>query len=170
MRNWRNPDGRVRGTFRFHGASTGRWTSFGIQTQNMKRPVVEDLGAAIEVVASGDLGQLRSHYKNPMSVVGDITRAVFCASPGHRLITGDFSGVECRITAWISGQESKLDQWANFDRTQDAQDEPYSILSHKSGLHGEQARAIGKTADLAFGYMGAEGAWRKLAPPDDTST
>ena len=55
IRNWRNPDGRARGTFRYHGASTGRWTSFGIQAQNLKRPLVEDLGAAIEAVATGDL-------------------------------------------------------------------------------------------------------------------
>ena len=170
MHDWRNADGRVRGTFRFHGASTGRWTSFGVQLQNMKRPLVEDLGAAIEAVATRDLAQLRRCYKEPLSVVGDITRALICASPAHRLITADFSGVESRITAWVSGQQSKLDQWAKFDHTQDAQDDPYRILGHKFGLHDEQARTIGKTADLAFGYMGAEGAWKKLAPPDDTST
>ncbi len=100
MRDWRNPDGRARGTLRFHGASTGRWTSFGIQTQNMKRPLVGDIGAAIEAVATGDLDHLRRHYRQPMSVVGDISRALICAPPGHRLITADFSGVESRITAW----------------------------------------------------------------------
>ena len=170
MRDWRNPDGRARGTFRFHGASTGRWTSFGIQTQNMKRPLVGDIGAAIEAVATGDLDHLRRHYSQPMSVVGDINRALICASPGHRLITADFSGVESRITAWVSGQQSKLDQWAKFDRTQDLEDEPYFILGSKTfGLPREQARAIGKVGDLAFGYMGGEGAYRKLAPPGDAS-
>ena len=79
MRDWRNADGRVRGTFRFHGASTGRWTSFGIQTQNLKRPVVEDLGAAIEAVATGDLDHCVSCYAQPMSVVGDTARAIFRA-------------------------------------------------------------------------------------------
>jgi RecA-family ATPase len=34
----------------------------------------------------------------------------------------------------------------------------------------EVARATGKTADLAFGFMGGPGAWEKLAPPGDTST
>src|SRR5262249_2926533 len=34
----------------------------------------------------------------------------------------------------------------------------------------EQARAPGKTGDLAFGYMGGPGAWKKLAPSDDTSS
>ena len=56
-------------TFRFHGASTGRWTSHGIQLQNMKRPVVGDMAAAIAAVASGDLNQLRRQI--PAANVGD---------------------------------------------------------------------------------------------------
>ena len=93
------------------------------------------------------------------------------ARSGHRLIIADFSGVESRVTAWMSEQQSKLDQWATFDRRQDPTTEPYFVLGHKNfDLPLEQARAIGKTADLAFGYMGGRGAWKKLAPPGDTST
>jgi putative DNA primase/helicase len=171
MRNWLAADGRVHNTLRFHGASTGRWTSFGIQLQNLKRPVTEDLGAAIEAVATGDLKQLRRLSPQPMSVVGDITRALICAQPGHRLIAADLSGVESRVTAWVSGQQSKIDQWAKFDRTQNPEDEPYFITGHKNfRLPAEQARTPGKTGDLAFGYMGGAGAWKKLAPADDAST
>jgi DNA polymerase len=170
IRNWVNGDGRARGTFRFHGASTGRWTSFGIQTQNLKRPTVEDLGAAIKAVTTGDLASLRAEYKQPMSVIGDVTRGLICAAPGHRFIAADFSGIESRVTAWLSGQQSKLDQWAKFDSTKNPEDEPYYVLGKRLGLPSEQARGIGKTADLAFGYMGGKGAWRKLAGPDDKAT
>ena len=172
MREWRDVgDGRARGTFRFHGASTGRWTSFGIQTQNMKRPLVEDMGAAIAAVSARNLPALRRQYAQPMSVVGDITRALICAAPGHRLIAADFSGVESRLTAWVSGQQSKLDQWAKFDRTGNPEDEPYFIIGARTfGFAPEVARSHGKTGDLAFGYMGGVGAWKKLAPADDAST
>jgi DNA polymerase len=170
MRAWRNGDGRARGTFRYHGASTGRWTSFGIQLQNLKRPLVEDTAAAIEAVSTGSLELMRQRYPQPMSVVGDIARALICAAPGHRLIAADLSGIESRVTAWISGQQDKLDQWAKFDHTKDPNDEPYYILGRRFGIAQEQARTIGKTADLAFGYMGGAGAWEKLAPDDDTST
>jgi DNA polymerase bacteriophage-type len=171
MRDWCRGDGRARYTFRYHGASTGRWTSHGIQLQNMKRPEVEDLGGAIAAVASGDLNELRRQFSQPMSVIGDITRALICAAPGHRLIVADFSGIESRVTAWLSGQQSKLEQWAKFDSTQDQQDEPYFIIGHKIfGLPAEQARTPGKTGDLAFGFMGGHGAWQKLAPAGDTST
>jgi hypothetical protein len=137
----------------------------------MKRPLVADIGAAIEAVASGDLNHLRRLYRQPLAVVGDISRAMVRAQPGYRLITADLSGVESRITAWTSEQQSKLDQWAAFDRTQDPDAEPCFVLGHKIfGLPQEQARATGKTADLAFGYMGGKGAWEKLAPAGDTST
>jgi AAA domain len=46
-------DNRVRGGFRYHGASTGRWAGEGFQPQNLKRPVVEDLNSAIAAVATG---------------------------------------------------------------------------------------------------------------------
>src|SRR5262249_33877985 len=72
--------------------------------------------------------------------------------------------------AWLSGQQSKLDHWARFDNTRNPEDEPYFILGHNvCGLPREQARQKGKTADLAFGYMGGKGAWRKLAPDDPSN-
>ena len=175
MLAWINPDDRARGALRFHGASTGRWTSHGIQLQNMKRPLVEDMGAAIKAVNTGSLEHMRTIYKQPMSVVGDISRAMICAAQGHRFIAADFSGVESRITAWLSGQQSKVDQWAKFDQTGNPEDEPYYITGFRIfGINdADRARIVGKTGDLAFGYMGGIGAWRKMAKlvlPDDTST
>src|SRR5262249_33147927 len=170
MLAWTN-DNRIHGAFKYHGASTGRWTSLGVQLQNLKRPLVEDMGAAIEAVSTGDYDHLRRLYPQPMAIVGDVARATIRAKPGSRLITADFSGVESRVTAWLSGQQSKLDRWARFDYTKNPGDEPYFILGHNvCRLPREQAREKGKTADLAFGYMGGEGAWRKLAPDDPSSS
>jgi hypothetical protein len=46
-------DDRVRGAFRYHGASTGRWAGEGFQPQNLKRRVVKDIDAAITAVSTG---------------------------------------------------------------------------------------------------------------------
>jgi DNA polymerase len=116
----RSDDARVRGAFRYHGAATGRWSSLGVQVHNLKRPETKDLGAAIKAISNGE--------PQPLSVIGDISRAIVCAAPGHRLIAADFSGVESRLTAWISGQASKLDAWMTFDRTKDPKDEPYYLV------------------------------------------
>jgi DNA polymerase bacteriophage-type len=166
---WRNSDGRIRGTLRYHGAGTGRWTGHGPQPQNFKRDG-ENIGAKREAIATGDLTHVQKLYPQPLEVVGDIARAMIVAAPGHRFLVGDFSGVESRVLAWVSGQQSKLDQWAKFDRTGDLADEPYYLLGRSCGQPEESARTIGKTADLAFGYMGGPGAWDRLAPEDDPTS
>jgi DNA polymerase len=167
--DWRDADGRVRGTLRYHGAGTGRWTGHGPQPQNFKRDS-DGIEAKVAAIATGDLVYVQKLYPQPLEVVGDIARAMIRAAPGRRLLIGDFSGIESRVLAWVSGQQSKLDQWAKFDRTGDPKDEPYYLLGRSCGQPEESARKIGKTADLAFGYMGGPGAWDRLAPEDDSSS
>jgi DNA polymerase len=169
LRAWRNSDGRVRGTLRFHGAGTGRWTGHGPQPQNFKRDG-EHLDGKREIIATGDLALVASRYPQPLEAVGDIARAMIRAAPRHRLLIGDFSGIESRVTASVSGQESKLQQWRQFDASNDPKLEPYYQLGRACGLPDETARGVGKTADLAFGYMGGPGAWDRMAPDDDTSS
>jgi hypothetical protein len=90
--------------------------------------------------------------------------------PGHRLMIGDFSGIESRVLAWASRQQSKIDAWAQFDRTGDPNDDPYVIIGRSLGHPEATARAMGKVADLAFGYQGGVGAWQNFAPEGDTSS
>jgi DNA polymerase len=100
LRNWVGPDRRVRHAFRYHGAMPGRFTSIGVQVQNLKKPTVDDLAAAIEAVRTGNLAHMQTRYERPLGVVGDITRALIIPSPGHRLFIGDLSGIESRGLAW----------------------------------------------------------------------
>lgn len=46
-------DGRVRGAFQYHKASTGRWAGVGAQVQNLKRPQTDDINAAIARNSAG---------------------------------------------------------------------------------------------------------------------
>jgi DNA polymerase len=164
-------DDRIRGAFRYHGAATGRWAGEGIQPQNLKRPVVDDLDAAIAAVATGDYQHVQSLYPRPLAVVGDCTRALVCAAPGHVLIGADFSSIESRALAWVAGENWKLDSYRRFDATHDPKDEPYCITACKifgkpNGTYtkDDPERNVGKTCDLAFGYAGGLGAWRKFEP------
>ena len=75
-------DDRVRGAFKYHGAATGRWSGEGFQPQNLKRPVVEDLDAAVAAVATGDYEHVKTLYERPLSVVGDCSRSMITAEPG----------------------------------------------------------------------------------------
>jgi DNA polymerase len=163
LRAWRGNDGRVRGTLRFAGAATGRWSGHGPQPQNLKRDA-EHVAGKIAAVLAGGVG-----LESPVEVVGDVARAMICAPPAHRLMIADFSGIESRVLAWVSGQQSKVDAWVRFDRTGDPSDEPYVRIAQRCGLAGEGARDIGKRIDLAFGFGGALGAWNRAAPEDDTT-
>ena len=164
-------DDRIRGGFRYHGAATGRWGGEGFQPQNLKRPVVDDLDTAIAAVATGDYQHVRSRYPRPLAVVGDCSRAMICAAPGHVLIGADFGSIESRVLAWAAGEEWKLDSYRRFDATHDPKDEPYCITACKifnkpNGTYtkDDPERNVGKTCDLAFGYAGGLGAWRKFEP------
>ncbi len=164
-------DGRIRGALRYHGASTGRWAGNGVQPQNLKRPETEDLGAAVAAIATGDYAHVRSLYPKPLAVIGDISRSMICAAPGHQLIGADFSSIESRVLAWISDEEWKLDSYRRIDATQDPRDEPYCITACKifrvpdgTFTADSPERKVGKVCDLAFGYQGGLNAWRKFEP------
>jgi DNA polymerase bacteriophage-type len=164
-------DDRIRGAFRYHGAATGRWSGEGIQPQNLKRPVVDDLDAAIRAVATGDYQHVRSLYPRPLAVVGDCSRAMICAAPGHVLIGADFSSIESRVLAWVAGENWKCASYRRFDATHDPRDEPYCITACKifgtpngSFTKKDPERSVGKVADLALGFAGGPGAWRRFDP------
>jgi DNA polymerase bacteriophage-type len=160
---------RVRGAFRYHGAATGRWAGEGFQPQNLKRPVVEDLDAAIAAVSTGDYKHVKKSYPRPLAVVGDCSRSMIRAAPCHTLIGADFSSIESRALAWVADEQWKLDAYRRFDATRDPADEPYRVTAAQI-FHTtpdkitDDQRKVGKTCDLAFGYQGGLNAWRKFEP------
>jgi DNA polymerase bacteriophage-type len=164
-------DDRMRGTMRMYGAGPGRWSGRGPQLQNLKKNEHNIPLAAVEAVRSEDRAQLRA-YGNPLTVLGDIARADICAVPDCVLMTGDFSQVESRALAWHVGEEWKLQVYREFDRTGDKAKEPYRIVAAKmlqrddvAGINKEE-RNKGKAGDLACGFGGGGGAWRRIAHDD----
>jgi DNA polymerase len=163
-------DQRLRGCFRFHGAATGRWSGARFQPQNLKKPSIADLDGAIGAVRSGDLAKVRA-FGPPVAVIGDLSRAMIRAKPEHDLIGADFSAIESRVLAWLADETWKLDTYRKFDSTSYPADEPYCvtasrILKRTVTPDDKAGRQIGKVADLALGYGGGLGAWRRFATSD----
>jgi len=163
-------DNRLRGTLRFHAAHTGRWSGRGYQPQNLKRPETKDLDAAVDAVLSGDRERVRA-LGAPLTIAGDVQRSVICAAPGHKLIAGDFSAIESRVLSWLSNENWKVDVYRKYDETADPKLEPYCVLASQALKRGitpddEAGRQFGKTYDLAFGFGGGRGAWRKFDNSD----
>jgi CHC2 zinc finger/DNA polymerase family A/Toprim domain len=163
-------DQRMRGTLRYHGASTGRWSGIRFQPQNLKKAQTKNLDAAIDAIRADDLERLRQ-IGAPLAIAGDISRNMITAAPERVLIGADFSAIESRVLAWLSAETWKLDAYKRFDETGDPKAEPYCITASKILRRevtpaDEAGRAIGKVCDLAFGFGGGLSAWRRF----DTSS
>ena len=119
MLRTRCADGRVRGLFRFHGATTGRWSGAGFQPQNLKRPEIiktdEAIAEAIQLVKAEDHTALKERYHDVLGVIGDLCRSMIVPPPGHRFIVGDFSAIEARVLAFLAGDADKLEAFRQFD-------------------------------------------------------
>lgn len=161
-------DDRIRALYRFHGTSTGRFTGQVVQPQNLKRPTIEDLDGAIAAVATGDYEFVkRTLSQKPLAVIGDLTRSMITAAPGHQFYGADFSGIEARGLAWMANETAAIEAYERFDRTLDPADEAYRIAASKIfGVPPDQItkdqRVVGKVCVLAFGFQGALPAFRKF--------
>jgi DNA polymerase len=165
-------DQRMRGTLRFHGSATGRWSGLGPQLQNLKKNEARLPLSVVDAVRNGDRDEL-ARYGNPLALLGDISRAALCAATGHRLFCADFSNIESRVLAWFSGEIWKIEAFAKFDITQDKADDVYRIIAHRMlgkntpvNETTDAERQIGKCAELASGFGGGVGAWRRIVGHD----
>jgi DNA polymerase len=164
-------DRRARGTLRYHAAAPGRWSGSGIQPQNLPRVTIDSPDAAIVAVLSKNIEQV-CKLGDPLEVISNTLRGIVRAAPGHVLLGGDFSSIESRIVAWFAGEDWKLANYREFDRTGDPELEPYCVtatrlLGRKVTPEDKVGRGVGKVGDLALGLGGGLGAWRKW---DDTSS
>jgi hypothetical protein len=88
------------------------------------------------------------------------------------LKSGDFSAVESVVLAWMAGEHWKLKAYETFQRAGDVQLEPYRVIARKMLHKTEDAeislaeRQLGKAGELAAGFGGSVGAWRRIVPHD----
>lgn len=94
-------DHTLKGQFRHHGAATGRFSSVGINIQNLARPPLKNV-VVEDVIAGVYLGE--SQHKALTSCV----RSVIKAPVGKTFINADFSSIENRVAYWIVGDEDHL--------------------------------------------------------------
>lgn len=161
---------RLRHMFLIYGAGPGRWSSRGVQLQNMMRPLINDVDLAIEMFQTRDLQTIKTMWMpdaDPMKVAGSCVRGMLIPSEGRDILSVDFAGIESRIVAWIFDEEWKLDVFRAFDAGTgpDSYKRSAAALLRKpvEQVTKHERQAIGKTTELSFGYEGGVAALIKMA-------
>lgn len=164
-------DGRVRGSLAYHAAGTGRWAGRLIQPQNLPRIDAEkelsDILRIVELLAE-NVGRAETCDRIELLVgpamewLSKCLRAMLIAGPGKKFVSGDFSNIEGRTNAWVSGEAWKLQAFRDYDAGTGP--DLYRLAYAKSfGVDIDAVtkpeRQIGKTMELALGFQGGAGAF-----------
>ncbi len=157
----RQVDGRIHGVLKYHGASTGRWASTGVNFQNIARPTIKDTDLCIEEFSEVDNEWIGVLYGDTMGALSSCLRGMIKAPEGYKFVVSDYSAIEARVVAWLAGQTDVLDV---FRSKQD-------VYKHAaSGIYNvpieevdSDQRFVGKTAVLALGYQGGAKAFANMA-------
>jgi DNA polymerase len=117
MRDSACADHRIRGMFVHYGAGPGRWSSRGVAWQNMARPAIEDIDAAIELMRHRDLDLFKMFYDHPgvAKTLGSCVRGMIIAPPGKKILALDFAGIESREVAWMFDEPWVIEAFKKFD-------------------------------------------------------
>lgn len=192
-------DARIRGLLQYHGASTGRWAGRLVQPQNFPRGSLEDYCEAIFgyadtenllatmellidtiMIAHDDVNSaienLEFLFGDPMEAITTSLRGMIIADEGKRFVVSDFSAIEAVVTAWVAGEQWKLDAFQGINEGKGYKGAPDIYCATASGIFhrpvtkaDKTGRQIGKVCELAFGYQGGVGAWRNFDKSDNYS-
>lgn len=148
-------DGRIHGLLQFYGAArTGRWAGRLVQVQNLPQNHLSSLDHARYLVRQGDLPEFEMNYSNVTQVLSELIRTSFVAAPGRTFHVCDFSAIECRVIAWLAGEQWVLDVFrSGGDIYCAAASQMFGKPVEKHGRNAE-LRQKGKIATLALGYGG----------------
>ncbi|WP_274355954.1 DNA polymerase [Ligilactobacillus salivarius] len=163
MQNAICPDGRVHGLLQFYGATrTGRWAGRLVQVQNLPRNSLSELQAVRELVKQGNFEILGMLYDSVPDVLSQLIRTAFIPKAGCSFYVADFSAVEARVIAWLSGEAWRQKAFANNkDIYCESASQMFGVPVVKHGINGE-LRQKGKIAELALGYGGSVGALKAM--------
>jgi DNA polymerase len=176
-------DGRVRGTFMYHGASTGRWSNTGVNFANLPRPrkiyekAIEDglttqalFGAIRHEDPDWLVMQFGDKLGRPLHLLSDAIRGFIWAAPDHDLLQADYSGIEGAVIAWLADEDWKVQ--ALFDIKADPSipdlyrqtaaqimNTTTDVITKKHPLR----QSVGKVSELALGFGGGVSAFYSMA-------
>ena len=152
-------DGRVHGMLMFYGANrSGRWSGKNVQLHNLPKNYLPDLELARELVKQGRFEDIELLYDSTPNVLSELIRTAFIPKPGCRFVVADFSAIEARVLAWLSGEQWRLDVFTSHGKIYEASASSMFHVPMEEITKGSPLRQKGKLAELGLGFGGAAGA------------
>ena len=152
-------DGRVHGMLMFYGANrSGRWSGKNVQLHNLPKNYLPDLELARELVKQGRFEDIELLYDSTPNVLSELIRTAFIPKPGCRFVVADFSAIEARVLAWLSGEQWRLDVFTSHGKIYEASASSMFHVPMEEITKTSPLRQKGKLAELGLGFGGAAGA------------
>lgn len=161
-------DGRLRGTIQFCGAArTGRDAGRIFQPQNLPRsPDWFDGDVQEATIAAFKYDCEDIIYDNVSERCAFAVRGSLLAQSGCKLVIADLSNIEGRVLAWLADEQWKIEAFKLYDRGEGPDlykvtagrilgKDPYEVTK-------SERQTQGKVPELAGGYGGGLGAYRKM--------
>lgn len=187
-------DNYIRGLLQYCGAGTGRWSGRLVQPQNFPRgnleyfvkifglkgvdgaseTVMNILIETIKIGGQDAIDALEVMFGDVIDALTTALRGMFMAAPGKKYHVADFAAIEAVVTAWVGGEEWKLEAFRAIQRGEKYEGADDIYCATASGMFGHpvskeenpKERQVGKVCELAFGYQGGVGAWRNFDKSD----
>ncbi len=160
-------DGRVHGMLMFYGANrSGRWSGKIVQIQNLPQNHITDLELARNLVKQGRFEDVELFYDSTPNVLSELIRTAFIPKEGCRFLVADFSAIEARVLAWLSGEQWRLDVFASHGKIYEASASAMFHVPIGEITKGSPLRQKGKISELALGYGGSVGALTSMGALD----
>ena len=152
-------DGRIHGMLMFYGANrSGRWSGKNVQIQNLPKNDIPDLELARDLVKQGRFEDIELLYDSTPNVLSELIRTAFIPKLGCRFVVADFSAIEARVLAWLSGEQWRLDVFTSHGKIYEASASSMFHVPMEEITKGSPLRQKGKLAELGLGFGGAAGA------------
>lgn len=159
----RSSDDRRRGCLQYGGAKrTLRWAGKGFQPQNLARGYYHDdeLDKGISALLKG-----RAHRRFDVAkLTASTVRSCIIPEAGCKFVVADYSNVEGRGLAFLSGEETALDTFrAGLDIYCVTAGKMFGMDPDDIKKNFKDIRQIGKACELGLGYEGGVGAFVTFA-------
>lgn len=138
----------------------------------------------LTLVRSRSVELLQQVFGDAMHAVSGCLRSLYCAAPGHTLVCSDFSSIEGVVTAALAGEDWRMEMFATHGKAYELSvskitGTPFAEIMRHAGYddvespewwtrrarkdpHHPMRQTIGKVAELASGFGGGVGAWKRF--------